>query len=40
MYTAFDKRKENFCENVNFGSVALAFHYSSFFNASLSRYTL
>ena len=32
--------KTEFCQNVKFGSVALAFHYGSSFNASLSRYTL
>ena len=29
-----------FCKNVKYGSVALAFQYGSCFNASLSRYTL
>ena len=29
-----------FWKNVKFGSVALAFHYGSCFNAGLSRYTL
>ena len=29
-----------FCKNVKFGLVALAFHYGSCFNVSLSRHTL
>ena len=32
--------KTKFCKNVKIGSVALAFHYGSCFNASLPRYTL
>ena len=40
MYTALYMRKRSFYKNVNFGSVALGFHYGSCFNASLSRYTL
>ena len=40
MYAELYKRKRSFCKNVNFGSVALAFHYGSCFNASISRYTL
>ena len=31
--------KTKFCKNVKFDSVALAFHYGSCFNSSLSRYT-
>ena len=31
-------RKRSFCKNVKFGSVALAIHYVSCFNASLSHY--
>ena len=34
------QEKTKFCKNVDFGSVALAFHYGSCFDASLSRYTL
>ena len=40
MYAGLYKRKRSFCKNVNFGSVALAFHYGSCSNVSLSRYTL
>ena len=39
MYTALYKRKWNFSKSVNFGSVALAFHYGICFNAGLSRYS-
>ena len=38
--TYFTRENRSFCKNVNFGLVALAFHYGSCFNASLSRYTL
>ena len=31
---------KEFCKNIKFGSVALAFLYGSCFNASLSYYTL
>ena len=37
MYAARYKKKRSFWKNVNFGLVALAFHYGSCFNASLSR---
>ena len=40
MYAALYTRKQDFCKNVKFGSVALAFDYVSCFNASLSRYHL
>ena len=40
MYAALYTRKQNFCKNVKFGSVTLAFNYVSCFNASLSRYHL
>ena len=39
MYAVFYKRKRNFWKNIDFGSVALTFHYGGCFNASLSRYT-
>ena len=32
------KKKQSFGKNVNFGMVALSFHYGSCCNASLSRY--
>ena len=32
--------KQSFCENVNFGLVALVSHYGSCFKASLWHYTL
>ena len=38
MYAALYTRKRSFCKNVKFGSFALAFHYVSCFNTSLSRY--
>ena len=38
MYAALYTRKQSFCKNVKFGSVALAFHYASCFNASLLTY--
>ena len=40
MDAALYKRKRSFCQNVNFGLVALAFYYGSCFNASISGYTL
>ena len=40
MYAVLYKRKRSFCKNVNLGSVTLAFHYGSCFDASLLRYTL
>ena len=40
MYPALKTRKRNFCDNVKFDSVVLAFHYVSCFNASLLHYTL
>ena len=40
MYPALYTRKRSFCKNVKLGSAALAFHYVSCFNASLSRYHL
>ena len=33
-------KKWSFWKNVNFGLVALAFHYGNCLNATLSRYTL
>ena len=34
------REKMEFCKNVKFYSVVLAFHYGSCFNATLSHYTL
>ena len=39
MYAAFYNRKRSFYKNVDFGLVALAFHYGSCVNASISHYT-
>ena len=36
MQAALYTTKRRFCKNVNFGPVALAFHYGICFNASLS----
>ena len=36
MYAALYTGKRSLCKNVNFCSVSLTFHYSSYFNASLS----
>ena len=32
-------QKTEFCKDVKFGSIALALHYGSYFNTSLSCYT-
>ena len=39
MQAALYTSKQSFWKNINFGSVTLAFHYRSFFNASSSRHT-
>ena len=39
MYATLYTSKRRFWKSVNFGLVALTFHYGSFFNASLPRYT-